>query len=227
MHRVCLQGLRRESGSLADSGGQSTPSKRTPTCSSRHAPSAPDGRGSAPAPPGSAGLLGLAGGRQLQERGEAAPLRHRPCQQHIVALDLLADRREQGGQGIAETVKKAASSLLGFGAAAVDFVRDEKLPKNLRDDYAAVSLACIGYVMLHTTGLALNDEEVAELAHQHLQNHAKSTMSLHNIVPVAVIRFLQEEGHAARKDVLPEVARNIQEVWGSEDGVAQTEAKAF
>lgn len=152
---------------------------------------------------------------------------HDTCEQHIAALQSLADRRETGGQGIAETVKKAASSLLGMGAAAVDFVRGEKLPKDLRDDYAAVSLACIGYVMLHTTGLALNDAEVADLAHRYLQDHAKSTMTLHNIVPIAVVRFLAEEGHPLREDVLPEVEQNIQSVWKSENGVPHTDQGAY
>ncbi|MEP7346608.1 MAG: hypothetical protein ABI877_15160 [Gemmatimonadaceae bacterium] len=147
---------------------------------------------------------------------------HGTCRQHIPILKALAEAREEGGQGIAETVKRAASSVLGVGAAAVDFLRTEKLPKNLRDDYTAVSLASIGYVMLYTTALALNDEDVAQVAYRHLENHAKSTMSLHNIIPVAVVRFLVQEGHAVQDAVLPEVARSIQAVWESEEDVPQT-----
>lgn len=144
---------------------------------------------------------------------------HGTIQRHIATLDALADRRKQGGQGISENLKKAASAVLGAGAAAVDFVRTEKLPKNLRDDYTAVSMACIGYVMLHTTALSLGDAEVADIAHRHLQDHAKHVMTLHNIIPPVVIRFLQEEGHVARTDVLPTIAKNIESVWKGDHGV--------
>ena len=60
------------------------------------------------------------------------------CQRHISTLESLAERHEDTGASVAKAVKSVASSMLGFGAAAVDFVRSEKLPKNLRDDYTAV-----------------------------------------------------------------------------------------
>ena len=146
---------------------------------------------------------------------------HATCELHIAELERLANARGDGGQGIAEAVKKAASTVLGFGAAAVDFVRTEKLPKNLRDDYTAVSLACIGYVMLHTTALSLGDGETAAMAHRHLRQHAQSTMSLHNIIPAAVVKFLQDDGLPAQSGVLSEVADNIESVWQDDGGITQ------
>jgi hypothetical protein len=137
---------------------------------------------------------------------------------HISALKTLADEREATSQGLADVVKRAGSAVLGAGAAAIDFVRNETLPKDLRDDYAAVNLACIGYVMLHTTALSLNDRTVAELAHRHLKDHARNVMLLHNLIPGAVIRFLQDDGLPARSDVLPEVARTIESVWSDQSG---------
>jgi ferritin-like metal-binding protein YciE len=128
---------------------------------------------------------------------------------HIVALQSLADARVAKAQGLADVIKRAGSAILGAGAAAIDFVRMEKLPKDLRDDYTAVSLASIGYVMLHTTALSLGDTEVADVARRHLKNHARHTMLLHNIIPGAVIRFLQADGLPARNDVLGEISRNI------------------
>jgi hypothetical protein len=132
---------------------------------------------------------------------------------HVSALQQLADRRGEAGQGIAEAIKRAGSAILGVGAAAVDLVRNEKLPKDLRDDYTAVNLACIGYVMLYTTASSLGDREVADLAYRHLRAHAKNVMLLHNLVPGAVIRFLQHEGLPARADVLTDVAKKIESVW--------------
>jgi ferritin-like metal-binding protein YciE len=87
----------------------------------------------------------------------------REVEGHIENLKVLVERRAEGGQALADVVKRAGSAILGAGAAAVDFVRNEKLPKNLRDDYTATSLAAIGYVMLHTTALSLGDREVADL----------------------------------------------------------------
>jgi hypothetical protein len=113
-------------------------------------------------------------------------------------------------------MKRAGSAVLGLGAAAVDLVRREGLRKNLRDDYTAFSLAMIGYVMLYTTGLGLDDREVAELAHQHFADYANAVTRLHNITPVAVIRFLKEDGLPVREGVLPEVSRTIEEVWHSQ-----------
>lgn len=135
---------------------------------------------------------------------------------HIDSLKALIERRAEGGQGLADVVKRAGSAVLGVGAAAIDFVRNEKLPKNLRDDYTATSLAAIGYVMLYTTALSLGDREVAELAHRHLKDHARSVMRLHNVIPASVIAFLRHDGLPARGDVLEEVSRNIEAVWSDQ-----------
>ncbi|HEX6315355.1 MAG TPA: hypothetical protein VFZ73_10875 [Gemmatimonadaceae bacterium] len=137
-------------------------------------------------------------------------------QAHIENLKALSERRVEGGQGLADVVKRAGSSILGAGAAAIDFVRNEKLPKNLRDDYTATSLAAIGYVMLHTTALSLGDREVADLAHQHLRDHARNVMRLHNLIPGAVISFLENDGLAPRHDVLDQVSRTVESVWSDQ-----------
>jgi hypothetical protein len=102
----------------------------------------------------------------------------------------------------------------------VDLVRNEGLPKNLRDDYTAFSLATIGYIMLKTTALALDDREVGDLAHQHFSDYAESVTLLQNLVPGAVIRFLREEGLPVREDVLPEISRTIETVWHAQSAQA-------
>ena len=137
---------------------------------------------------------------------------------HIENLKALTERRVDGGQGLADVVKRAGSAILGAGASAVDFVRNEKLPKNLRDDYTATSLAAIGYVMLHTTAMSLGDREVANLAHQHLKDHARNVMRLHNLIPSAVIEFLRQDGLPAREDALEEISKNLESVWSDQSG---------
>jgi hypothetical protein len=143
---------------------------------------------------------------------------HRTVEHHISDLKELSQRRS--ARTTSDAIKRMGSALLGLGAAAVDLVRNEGLPKNLRDDYTAFSLATIGYVMLNTTALALDDREVADLAHQHFSDYAHAVTLLHNVVPGAVIRFLREDGLPVREDVLPEISRAIEEVWHSQSDQA-------
>ena len=137
-------------------------------------------------------------------------------ERHIDSLKMLVERRAEGGQALADVVKRTGSAILGAGAAAIDFVRNEKLPKNLRDDYTATSLAAIGYVMLYTTATSLGDREVADLAQRHLRDHARNVMLLHNVIPGAVITFLQNDELPARSDALPEISRNLESVWSDQ-----------
>jgi hypothetical protein len=143
---------------------------------------------------------------------------HRTLEHHISDLKQLSERRAAGGPS--DLIKRAGSAVLGLGAAAIDLVRREGLPKNLRDDYTAFSLATIGYVMLHTTALALDDREVAELARQHFSDYAEAVTRLHNVIPAAVVRYLREDGLPVRENVLPEISRTIEEVWHTQSGQA-------
>ena len=143
---------------------------------------------------------------------------HRKVEHHVSDLRELSQRRN--ARTPADALKRVGSALLGFGAAAVDLVRNEGLPKNLRDDYTAFSLATVGYIMLKTTARALDDREVGDLAHQHFSDYAESVTLLHNVVPGAVIRFLREEGLPVREDVLPEISRTIEQVWHAQSAQA-------
>jgi hypothetical protein len=143
---------------------------------------------------------------------------HLTIEHHISDLKQLSERRTGGGPS--DLIKRAGSAVLGLGAAAIDLVRREGLPKNLRDDYTAFSLASIGYVMLHTTGLALDDREVAELARQHFADYAEAVTRLHNIIPAAVVQYLKEDGLPVRENVVPEISRTIEEVWRTQSGRA-------
>ena len=143
---------------------------------------------------------------------------HRTVERHISDLKQLSEGRSAGGP--ANLIKRAGSAVLGLGAAAIDLVRSEGLPKNLRDDYTAFSLATIGYVMLYTTSLTLDEREVADMARQHFTDYAGAVTRLHNIVPGAVVRYLKDDDLPVREDVLPEVSRAIEEVWRSQSDQA-------
>jgi ferritin-like metal-binding protein YciE len=147
----------------------------------------------------------------------------RKVEQHVSDLQELSERRR--ARSATDTIKKAGSAVLGVGAAAIDLVRTEGLPKNLRDDYTAFSLATIGYLMLHTTALSLQEREVAELARQHFADYAQSVTLLHNVVPGAVVRYLREEGLPVQEGVLPEISRTIEEIWHSQSDQAPRAAE--
>jgi hypothetical protein len=145
---------------------------------------------------------------------------------HVVALKSLSDHRKASGSAVAEVVKRAGAVVAGVGAAAIDLIRNEKLPKDLRDDYTAINLAAIGYVMLHTTALSLDDQEVADVARSHLADHARAVMALTALIPSAVIKSLKDDGLPARDDVLAAVAHTVQSVWSGAEHPDPTEAAA-
>lgn len=132
---------------------------------------------------------------------------------HIQALKGLSDDRDAGAGGtVAAAVKRAGSIVAGLGAAVI-LIRNEHLPEALRDDYTALNLAAIGYVMLLTAARALDDPRVADLAEQHLKDDAEAVMTLHRIIPVAVVTLLQQDALPAHADVLPAVGQTVDEVW--------------
>ena len=141
---------------------------------------------------------------------------HHVMEHHISDLRALAERRKAGG--ITETVKRAGAAVAGVAAGVIDLVRTEGLPKNLRDDYTAFSLATIGYAMLYTTAAGLGEREVAELAQQHLRDYAGAVTRLYTLVPASVIRYLREEGLPVQESVLSEVGRTIKAAWEGEAG---------
>jgi hypothetical protein len=142
----------------------------------------------------------------------------RKVEHHISDLRELTERRNAGD--VVTAVKRAGSAVVGAAAGLLDLVRTEGLPKNLRDDYTALSLATIGYVMLHTTALALEDREVAELAQVNFSDYARLVTRLNTLIPGAVLGYLKSEGLPVREDVLRDVGRSIEEVWSAASAAA-------
>jgi hypothetical protein len=142
---------------------------------------------------------------------------HAMCASHVQALEEVTQRRAQNLAGVSKVVKKAVSSILGLGAAAVDLVRTEKLPKELRDDYAALSLAYIGNLMLHTSALSLGDNEISGIAKRSLSDHASAMMRLQRIIPAATVTLLREEGLDVDAAALQEVEETVESAWKQGD----------
>jgi hypothetical protein len=139
---------------------------------------------------------------------------HATVERHEAALKALEESHHGGaGLDIADFIKRAATTVAGMGAAAFDMVRTEKLPKNLRDDYTAFSLATVGYMMLLTTARSLNEERVAQLAEAHFNDYVRMVKQLEGMIPATVVALLREDGLTVDATVLEGVEQVVKEAW--------------
>ena len=146
----------------------------------------------------------------------AAALRamHSTIEGHIAALRALDEGVEGGGgQAIGEAIKRVGAMLAGLGAAAIDLVRNERLPKNLRDDVTAFSLAATGYLMLHTTALGLGHSTTADLAARHLDDYAGMIMKLNHLIPTAVLELLATDELPVDTTVAEQALAAYRKAW--------------
>jgi hypothetical protein len=102
-----------------------------------------------------------------------------------------------------------------LGAAAIDLIRSEKLPKNLRDDATAFSLAATGYLMLHTTAKSLGDARTAQLAGEHMEHYAGMIMRINHMIPATVLWELKSDDLPVNEQVLPEVLETYRAAWSN------------
>ena len=87
----------------------------------------------------------------------------------------------------------AVASLFGMAAGAIDVVRPQQVSKALRDSYTATNHAIIGYIMLQTTGVGLNDQETADLAERHLADHVANAQAIASVMPSLVVKDLSDD----------------------------------
>jgi ferritin-like metal-binding protein YciE len=135
---------------------------------------------------------------------------------HVTALEQCL---EQLGGHEASPVKSAWSSLLGYGAAAIDSVRKTKVSKNLRDDYTALSLASISYTLLHATSAGLGDTTVADLAKRHLADYARVIMQINQVIPDVVLQELRDDGETVQTGAAELIRQTNNEIWKNQADV--------
>ncbi len=138
------------------------------------------------------------------------------AESHVTALEQCL--KQLGGHE-ASGVKSAWSTLLGFGAAAVDSVRKTKISKALRDDYTALSLATMGYTMLHATAVGLGDTMVADLAKRHLADYARLVMQIAQVMPQVVLQELRDDGETVQTGAAETIRRDTNAIWKDEASV--------
>jgi ferritin-like metal-binding protein YciE len=125
----------------------------------------------------------------------------------------LKQHLESIGGDPAKGIKEVATSALGAVAGMYDKIRSEQVSKMLRDDYTALNLAAIAYTMLHTTGLALQDQGTASLALRHLQHYTSIIMELNQIIPSVVVAELKDDGLNLIEGSAQQAVNNTQDAW--------------
>lgn len=133
---------------------------------------------------------------------------------HTIALERYLSSINGGPESL---LKKAAASAMGAMAGLYSKVRPgDPVARDLRDDYTALSLAAISYTMLHTTGQALNDSRIAELALKHLNELTPLIAGLSRIIPKIVAEELSKQGKLAFPAAGQEAVANTQKAWSRE-----------
>jgi ferritin-like metal-binding protein YciE len=113
--------------------------------------------------------------------------------QRVSALEQQLASLGDSGKSITDAVKTAAAGLAGVAAGAIDWMRPQSVSKALRDSYTASNHAIISYIMLQTTGIALNDTATAALAERHLQDCVRNAQAIANIMPSLVVKDLSDD----------------------------------
>lgn len=109
--------------------------------------------------------------------------------------DLMKAHQENVGSTGGNPVIEAGASVLGKAAGLIDKARAEGISKMLRDDYTAFNHAAISFTMLHTTALALGDQQTATMAAKGLRGYAGAIQEINHIISDSVVRELKNDDH--------------------------------
>lgn len=141
--------------------------------------------------------------RIIQQIEQHTKMHNQHLEDHLKAL----------GGDASSPVKDTVSSILGAAAGMYDKIRSEEVSKMMRDNYTALNLACISYTMLHTTGLALNDQRTADLALRHLQHYTQLVMDINRIMPQLVVEEFQHDELPVNAMAAQQALQNTQQAW--------------
>ena len=138
---------------------------------------------------------------------------HTTLTEQVQHLERIKAKKDTGTVGA--TVKESISHALGIAAGLYDKVRKDPVSRMLRDDYTALAMATISYTQLHTTGLAYQEQEVADVALKHLEALTPLVMRINEIMPNVVAAELADEGSGIVTGVADEATENTQQAWKS------------
>jgi ferritin-like metal-binding protein YciE len=163
--------------------------------------------------------IGMAVKRQTEDKSvstinpQADQIIQRIARQTEQHVQRLKQHLEAIGHDPAKGIIEVATAAMGAVAGMYDKVRSEKVSKMLRDDYTALNLAAVGYTMLHTTGLAVQDPATAGLALRHLRNYTSIIMELNQIIPSVVVAELKDNSVILIEGSVQQAVLNTQDAW--------------
>ena len=121
---------------------------------------------------------------------------------HIGQLREAKGRNDTLGGRLGDGFRRAGMLLADIGESAIDFVRNDNLPDQLRKDCSAASRAYAGYRMLFTTASALRAGETCRMAAEFLSDYSRITLILQDLLPDAVVTQLEADGLHLEEPVL-------------------------
>ncbi|MGC9194649.1 MAG: hypothetical protein ACP5IL_04250 [Syntrophobacteraceae bacterium] len=96
--------------------------------------------------------------------------------------------------GFESKLKKTASSFVDSVANIYEKLRTtEPVSRSLRDDYTLLNHAVISCGMLHTAMLAINENDIADMARIHMTDFAQLVVELSEVIPFVLAAELAEE----------------------------------
>ncbi len=152
--------------------------------------------------------------KQFPEASKVINTIHTTLDTHITGLK--SQLKSLGGEA-SGPIKEAVSTIAGVAAGLYDKVRHDPVSKMLRDDYTALSLTAIAYTMLHTTGLALQNQPIADLAQRYLKDITPIIVDISQVIPGVVIKDLEDNDVLVDKAVGQEAVRKTQAAWSTQN----------
>jgi hypothetical protein len=120
---------------------------------------------------------------------------------------------EEIGSGVGATLKEAVTTVTGALAGLYGKVRKHPLSRILRDNYTALSLACVAYEMLHTTALGMGQKALADTALRHLKELTPLIMAVTKIIPDVVLAELAKDDASIDVSVAKQALENTLNAW--------------
>lgn len=137
----------------------------------------------------------------------------RVLKEHAAALENLSDLYNVDGRA---TLKRAISEVLGVAAGLYDKVRNYKVSRMLRDDYTALSLAAMGYTAMHTFGLTIREDRLAEVGLRHLKDITPLLVELSRVLPLIVSEETVREGdYPMDQEAATRAVENTHSAWSA------------
>lgn len=128
-------------------------------------------------------------------------------EQHYNPLNKLLDELEETTLRRDKEGKPISNPVIGFELDS--YQEDELVSRILRDDYSALNLIAMGNAMLHTKALALQHNEVAEIALSHLKDLAAVAAEIGNLMPRLVARELLNRSVDTDPSIVETASRNL------------------